>query len=178
MTMPGPPGGPSPEQVTDEDRNRFGMLLDSAAERGLLSPADYQVRLGLVAEATSHDELQRLVTELPAFAAPAAGGSPGAISGSPAPPTGRSPGLERTTDDSTSWTVPSARPLRGRGRGRGSARPGQWLVLALVVGILIVAMVVLTLMVGHLTPAHVPVGTGKAMGPGQSFGGRISPLRL
>ncbi len=53
--------------VTDEDRNRYGALLDRAAERGLLTPVEYEVRLAALAEATSVDELQTIVTELPAF---------------------------------------------------------------------------------------------------------------
>ena len=43
-----------------------------AAERGLLSPTEYQARLGEVAEASSVDELRRIVTELPAFGTPSA----------------------------------------------------------------------------------------------------------
>ncbi len=53
--------------VTDEERNRFGRLLDAAAEQGLLSPADYQARLVQIAAAPSTAELQRIVTDIPAF---------------------------------------------------------------------------------------------------------------
>ena len=53
--------------MTDEDRNRFGILLDHASERGLLTPLEYEFRLSELAEATSMDELRRIVTELPAF---------------------------------------------------------------------------------------------------------------
>ncbi len=53
--------------MTDEDRNRFGTLLDHAAERGLLSVSEYEIRLGELAAATSIDEMREIVTELPAF---------------------------------------------------------------------------------------------------------------
>jgi hypothetical protein len=56
------------ELVTDEERNRYGLLLDSAAERGLLNPADYEIRLGELARATTTAQMVELVAELPAFA--------------------------------------------------------------------------------------------------------------
>ena len=75
-----PSGGPQPVPelvgpvppgvVSDDDRNRFGRLLDTAAEQGLLSPLDYQNRLAQVASAGSVAELQRIVTEIPAFGGP------------------------------------------------------------------------------------------------------------
>ncbi len=178
MTMPGPLGGPSPEQVTDEDRNRFGMLLDSAAERGLLSAADYEVRLGLVAEATSREELQRLVTELPVFGVSTSSSSSAATLEDAARPRSPTPGLARIIDDPTAWTLPPVTRPRGSGRGRGPTRASQWVVLALVVVILAVAMVVLTLMVGHLAPTHGRIGTGQALATGQAIGLQFSPLRL
>ena len=76
-----------PVGVTDEDRNRYGLLLDRAAERGLLSTDEYEVRLGELAEATSIDQMQQIVTELPVFTA--AGGHP--PTGSRRPAAGRRP---------------------------------------------------------------------------------------
>ncbi len=58
--------------MTDDDRNRFGALLDKAAQRGLLSAADYEVRLRDLAVATTTEEMMAIVTDLPAFAVPAA----------------------------------------------------------------------------------------------------------
>ena len=60
----------SPRSVTDEDRTRYGRSSTSAAERGLLDPADYEVRLRELAEATTIEEMTEIVTELPAFTAP------------------------------------------------------------------------------------------------------------
>ena len=53
--------------MTDEDRTRYGVLLDRAAERGLLAPYDYEMRLRDVASATTIEQMNRIVTELPAF---------------------------------------------------------------------------------------------------------------
>ena len=61
---------PATAPVTDEDRTTFGLLLDRAAERGLLSQSEYQLRLGELAEATTRDEMRRIVTELPVFVTP------------------------------------------------------------------------------------------------------------
>ena len=69
-------GAPPPVGVTDEERNRYGVLLDHAAERGLLSSVEYQARLSDLADAASVEELQRIVTELPAFGAIGAGAPP------------------------------------------------------------------------------------------------------
>jgi hypothetical protein len=58
--------------VTDEDRTRYGQLLDRAAERGLLGTYDYEIRLADLASASTIEEMNRIVTELPVFtAAPA-----------------------------------------------------------------------------------------------------------
>jgi Domain of unknown function (DUF1707) len=65
-----PDGDPTTAPVSDDDRQRYGVLLDKAAERGLLGPADYEVRLGELSTATSVDQMRRIVTELPAFSAP------------------------------------------------------------------------------------------------------------
>lgn len=56
-------------EVTDEDRQTYGRLLDSAMERGLLSAYDYQTRLGDLAAASTIEEMKTIVTELPMFTA-------------------------------------------------------------------------------------------------------------
>jgi hypothetical protein len=53
--------------VTDEDRTRYGVLLDRAAERGLLAPYDYEIRLRDLASATTIEQMKQIVTELPVF---------------------------------------------------------------------------------------------------------------
>ncbi len=142
-------GGPVPS-VTDEDRNRFGALLDAAAERGLLSPADYQARLVEVAEAGTTAELQRIVTELPAF-----GGGPTADPSAAAAP---------VDVDAALWAG-RTQPVARRDRGN------QWLVLAVVVGVLVVALVALGLVAAHLVHAH-------DSGSSAVVGVRLSSLRL
>jgi hypothetical protein len=152
--------------VSDDERNRFGVLLDHAAERGLVSPAEYQVRLTGLAEATSVDELQRIVTELPAFEAPpampvggtgalpATGSGLGAVDGSMTP----------TELDSILWAgLTPAAPRRSRGN--------PWIILAVLVLVMIVSMVALALVAGHLVHIH---GAGHAVGTVRA----LSPLHL
>ncbi len=67
----GSTGRAADEVVTDEERTRYGLLLDSAAERGLLDPADYEIRLRELAEATTTAQMVEIVASLPAFTAPA-----------------------------------------------------------------------------------------------------------
>ena len=78
--------------VTDEERNRYGVLLDRAAERGLLSPHEYELRLADLAAATTTAQMKEIVTELPVFSAPkGVRSSPGA-SGRRSARAGGSPG--------------------------------------------------------------------------------------
>ncbi len=142
--------------VTDEDRNRYGVLLDHAAERGLLSPSDYQVRLAELAEATTLEEMQRIVTELPVFAAP---------------PAKTQRGLPPPATDPVARAAPHRR--RPPGPGRTPDRAGGSCSAALVV-VLIASVVVLALLAAHLT--HVQ---SLGLAPHQPRGGSQwpSPLR-
>ena len=154
------PGGPRPVPeldgavatgtVTDEERNRFGRLLDTAAEQGLLSPADYQNRLAQVASAGSVADLQRIVTEIPAFGGP-----------DPAP---GSAGAGPADIDALLWAGRTQAVVR---RERGN----RWLALALVVAVLVVALVGLGLAAAHLVHTHAAVG-------GPALVARLSSLRL
>jgi hypothetical protein len=157
--------------VTDEDRNRYGVLLDHAAERGLLSPGDYQARLADVASATSLDELKRIVTELPVFdgvgTSPAMG--PGVADAVPATSVSQAPSLQAASLQTPSlqtpgpgdrhevWTstVPDSldaalwanlTPATQR-RGRGN----PWVILGILVVVMLVAIMVLALVASHLT---------------------------
>ena len=150
-----------PSGVTDEDRNRYGVLLDHAAERGLLSPGDYQARLSEVASATSLDELKRIVTELPVFdgvgTSPAMG--PGVAAAVPATSVSQAPSLQtpgpgdryevRTSTvpdslDAALWA--NLTPATQR-RGRGN----PWVILGVLVVVMLVAIMVLALVASHLT---------------------------
>ncbi len=144
---------PSSAAVTDEDRNRFGALLDKAAERGLLGAADYQVRLRELAEAATTEEMVAIVTDLPAFRAHSATASRTG-SGSAGTTAGRSTG--------DGW------PSGSEGqRRRGGASP--WLILAVLVVLAVVSLVVLTLIVGH--EHRTPSGAS-------DVGAAVSALRL
>jgi len=145
--------------VTDEDRNRYGMLLDHAAERGLLTPTEYRARLAQVAEATSTDELQRIVTELPAFTtAPTSGPTTaGTATRAPADPAAL---------DGALWA--NLTPATSRGRSRSS---NPWLMLAMVIVVVLVAVVALALMAAHVAHTH---HTGSL----PAVGALVSRLRL
>jgi len=129
----------APPPVTDEERNRYGVLLDHAAERGLLSAAEYRTRLAELADAVSVDQLRRIVTELPAFGGPADRTVP--------------PGPEPAAVDAALWA--NLTPAAER-RGPGS----RWVVLALLVAVLVVAMVALALIVSHVAHNRHPAAAG------------------
>ncbi len=135
--------------VSDEERNRYGVLLDHAAERGLLSMAEYQVRLAELADASSVDELQRIVTELPAF------GGPGVPAPAPAPdrPSGRAGATSaRSEPDPTALDPALWANLTPAKQRRGSG--GSWTVLVVVVMVLLAAMVVLAVVADHVAHTH------------------------
>ncbi len=159
------PDTPAGTGVTDEDRNRYGALLDRAADRGLLSLADYQVRLGELAEATTMDQMHRIVTELPVFSAPPAKTNASSRRRSRATvPTGSA--LEGATPN-TPWVGGTGgRTLEGRGR---------WLVLAAMVAVLLVSLIVLAVFAAHLT--HVR-STGLPVWRPRSGAAFLSALRL
>jgi hypothetical protein len=145
-----------PIAVSDDDRNRYGVLLDHAAERGLLSPTEYRARLVQVADAPSIEAMQRIVTELPAF------GPCGAPTPSPTRPTRQarpptagtlepaaldSAALDSAALDSALWA--NLTPAMSR---RASGK--QWLILAVMVVVLLVAMVALALVAAHVAHTH------------------------
>jgi len=159
------PGGGADPAVTDDERNRYGALLDAAAERGLLTPTEYEARLGEVAMATSVVELRRIVTELPAFGASTESRTTdGSVPGSAAAP-------DRTP------TAPDLDALLWAGRTQAVSRRNkgnQWLVLALVVAVLLVALVALGLVAAHVVHSH---STGAAAASRAAAAG-LSFLRL
>jgi hypothetical protein len=127
----GSPTGPQrPAPVSDEDRNRFGLLLDRAAERGLLAPAEYQVRLRELAEATSVEEMTRIVSELPAFTEV------------PSAAKAKRP------------KAPHSEPLLASARPSEPRRNPPWALLLIVVVTIAVALVVLGLFAAHAIHTH------------------------
>ncbi len=133
-SWPGP--APSPdtgEVVTDEERTRYGLLLDSAAERGLLDPADYEIRLRELAEATTKAQMVEIVAELPAFTATAT------------PTRSRhsiqSANRKRQSADSTGLGAP----------GSQRRRVVMWVVMGLVVVVALASLVILALSAQRLS---------------------------
>lgn len=158
----------SAQGVTDEDRNRFGVLLDHAAERGLLSATDYQIRLAELADATSVEELQRLVTDYPAFGgavvAPQVATAPREVPGRPVDRVE----VPRATSELDAALWASLTPTSSR-RSRGT----PWVILAVMVVVLLAALIGLALVASHVTPAHA-----HALGAAGGGGFGLSRLRL
>jgi Domain of unknown function (DUF1707) len=129
---PRSPGSPDDRSnpVTDHDRTVYGDLLDRAAERGLLNEHDYQIRLGELAEATSVDQMQRIVTELPAF--------------TPTPATSAHPFFG------------GAEPVKVTHPGTVGKRrrSSPWLLLGIVVIVALVSLVWLALYADHVIRTH------------------------
>ncbi len=159
-----PPGDPG-NGITDEDRNRYGVLLDRALDRGLLTPSDYQVRLAELAEATSIEQMHRIVTELPVFAAPPAKTQGGSRRQVRVPWGERPPGVAASGNPNRSG-APAARSWE---------QSGRWLVLAALVVVLVASLIVLALLAGHLT--HTQSG-GLVPRPPSAGAAVLSGLRL
>jgi Domain of unknown function (DUF1707) len=119
-----------PAVVSDEDRQRYGILLDRAAERGLLGTPDYEVRLGELAAASSIDQMRQIITDLPVFNAP---------------PVASSSRRRRSSPVGTGMLGPStmADPVK--------KRASSWVLLVVVVCALAVSLVLLALYAKHLT---------------------------
>jgi hypothetical protein len=126
--------------VTDEDRHRYGLLLDRAAERGLLTPYEYELRLGDLASATTVESMQRIVTELPAFTAPAA-----------TPSRGSSRRRGGASMASGSLGSPAT----------SSPRASPWLLLVVLVVVVVASLAFLTVYVHHVVHTH-PTGVVRA----------------
>jgi hypothetical protein len=137
--VPRPTG--SPPEVTDEDRQTYGRLLDSAMERGLLSAYDYETKLGDLAEASTIDEMKRIVTELPIFTA-----------STPAKP--KRPSLLTGSRRSGSADVLPVMPGSSHDRMSGAAATGRsnrWTKLIILLIVVIVLFVALSIYAAHLT---------------------------
>ena len=132
--------------VSDDERNRYGVLLDHAAERGLLTPTEYRERLIQLAEAPSIEDLQRIVTELPSFNASVAPASSSSRRDGQARPSA-SDTPDPAALDAALWA--SLTPATSR-----RASNSQWFILGLMVLMLIIAMVVLALVAGHMAHTH------------------------
>ncbi len=150
----GPEGGPSPDAdpgpvVTDEDRTRFGLLLDHAAERGLLGPADYQVRLRELAEATSIEEMTAIVSELPAFQP-----APATVGKGRVRPAGAGPGRLGETGSAAGVAAPL-----GAGPASTRRRSSPWVLLVLMVVVVAASLLFLALYAEHTV--HGRTGTGQ-----------------
>jgi hypothetical protein len=115
--------------VSDDDRTRYGMLLDRAAERGLLSADDYQVKLGELADATSIDQMNMIVSNFPALTL--------------TPSSTRSTTSRRSTAALTSGVALAPRP-------GGRRRSSPWVLLGVLVFVVLASIVVFYVYAEHL----------------------------
>ena len=138
---------PGPVAVDDDERARYGLLLDRAAERGLLTPQEYGFRLGELASATTVDQMRELVTELPILAGPVARPTrrlrPARASAATPSPAGTIP-----PTGTVSPTGPVS-PARTEGR-----RSNPWLTLAVVVIALVLVLLSFSVYAEHVAHAH------------------------
>ncbi len=147
-------------EVTDDDRTRYGVLLDHAAERGLLNAYEYEVRLGELASATSVDRMRQIVTDLPAFAAaPSTAATAASRSRRPGRLSGSAP-----VSGVKSETAPAV--------GSGSRRANPWVLLGMLLVVFVAALVFFALYAEHLIHSH---NTGM---PAAAAGRLLSGLRL
>jgi hypothetical protein len=121
--------GHVPAPVTDDDRHRYGALLDRAAERGLLSPEEYEVRLGELAEATDLDQVRIIVTDLPLFTAPPASTKLRSKNAMMAPGFGMPPPAHRR-------------------------RSSPWVLLGILVVVLLASLVLFSVYAEHVVHTH------------------------
>ena len=146
-TAPLPSAGPQPKvpqptdhqpPVTDDDRQLYGRLLDSAMESGLLGAYDYETRLSDLADASTIDEMKKIVTELPMFSASAPTAKPrksSLFSTSPGSP------RSQTTPGSEYSRIPGVAT-------KGRSNPWTKLIILLVV--VVVMFVALSIYAEHL----------------------------
>jgi hypothetical protein len=146
-------------EVTDDDRTRYGVLLDRAAERGLLSTDEYEVRLRELAGATSLERMREIVTELPIFAS-----------------TGTAMTAKKSSKTRRSATPPGdvsfSMPKTTRAIGRRGNRSSPWILLGVLLVVFVAALVFFSLYSEHLLHHH---GTGM---PAGSVRVLLSGLRL
>lgn len=116
------------DAVSDDDRTRYGLLLDRAAERGLLSSYDYQVKLGELAEATTIDQMKAIVTHVPALTTAATAARP------------------TRSKRSSAAVAPGVGVAAVGGRRRSS----PWLLLGVLVFVVLASIVVFYVYAEHL----------------------------
>lgn len=132
-------------EVTDKDRHVFGALLDRAAERGLLNPHEYELRLGELATATSLEQMREIVTDFPL---PSTAPSAAAAKKLSKSPRGSSAG-------DAVLGMPGLDPLRPSRHSR--QRNSPWLFLGIVLVVFVVVMVLFSIYAEHVLHTH-PTG--------------------
>jgi hypothetical protein len=129
-------------KVTDEDRHLFGALLDRAAERGLISPQEYELRLGELASATSFEQMREIVTDFPQHST--------ALSAAGAKKLSKSAKSQSAED--AMLAMQGLEPLRHS--RRSSPRTSPWLFLGVVLVAFVVAMVLFSIYAEHVLHTH------------------------
>ncbi len=131
QSCPPPSGG-----ISDEERTGYGLLLDRAAERGLLDSTEYQHRLEELAAATTVEEMNRIVTELPVLTSPRTSTPPATRPRRPS-----RPAPSKTTPGGAVAVVPQR-------------RLALWVVMAVLVLVAVASLVIVALSVDRLSRSH------------------------
>ncbi len=151
-----PPPATGPIAVSDDERNQYGLLLDRAAERGLLSTDEYDARLRELAIAGSVEELQRIVAELPIFTSRLSERSErvrwsrrfvtGAVASDPRDAESVYHGMRGGKSAPTTMAPgPVASRVAGSVKTRRRRTGNPWVFLVVVTVVLVVALVVLAI---------------------------------
>lgn len=139
-------GAAETDEITDKDRHVFGALLDRAAERGLLNPHEYQLRLGELANATSLEQMREIVTDFPL---PSTAPSAAAVKK-------RSKSTRGSSAGDAMLAMQGLDPMRSRRQTK--ERNSPWLLLTVVLAVFVVVMVLFSIYAEHVLHTH-PAGT-------------------
>jgi hypothetical protein len=135
-------GATEADEITDKDRHVFGALLDRAAERGLLNPHEYQLRLGELASATSLEQMREIVTNFPL---PSTAPSAAVIKK-------RSKSTRGSSAGDAMLAMQGLAPMQPNRHSK--ERNSPWLLLTVVLVVFVVVMVLFSIYAAHVLHTH------------------------
>jgi len=145
--------------VNDALRNHYGSLLDTMAERNLVTSEQYQQGLAAIAGADSEEELRRIVLEAPLATAPVPSGP--ADPGSPGAGSSLAKGVPPDADQQAALLLSSLSSASPGARRRSrDARKSPWFLLSVMVILVLVVIVVLAGVASHLVHTRTTNNSG------------------